>query len=208
MSEDEIKKEEAEIKDEPVKDEPVSDDIETDDDVIEFEFYDDGEADLKVTLKKIRKDLKEAQKEKAEYLTSWQKERADFQNYKKDEDKRRVDYVNYARERFALELLPVLDSYDMAFQNKEAWEKVDKNWRIGVEYIHQQLLKILVENGVDEIQSKEGDQFDLNLHQSVESVPTEDQSKDHTISKILNKGYKIGNRVLRPSRVNVFAYKE
>ena len=60
------------------------------DDVVEFGFNEDGEEDLKKTLKKLRADLKEAKKEKEEYLTGWQKERADFANYKKDEESRKM----------------------------------------------------------------------------------------------------------------------
>ena len=201
MSDENNKKEEAEIKDKLVSDETESD--------IDFEVEPDLEsgdlAGAQDKLKKLKEKLRTCQKEKQEYLDGWQKERADFQNCKKDEDKRRADYMNYAKERFAFELLPVLDSYDMAFQNKEAWEKVDKNWRMGVEYIHQQLLKILSDYGVTEIEVQEGSVFDPNLHQPVESVFIDDKSKDHTIAKVLNKGYRTQNTVLRPARVNVFA---
>jgi molecular chaperone GrpE (heat shock protein) len=110
---------------------------EGEDDIVEFEYNEDGEEDLKATLKKLRKDLKEARAKEREYLTNWQRERADFLNYKKDEDARRASYSSNARERFAEDLIPVLDAYDMACANKEAWEKVDKNWRMGVEYISE-----------------------------------------------------------------------
>jgi molecular chaperone GrpE len=175
-----------------------------DEDVVEFVYNEDGEEDLKATLKKLRKDVKEALKEKQEYLTNWQKERADFLNFKKDEAERAKVVNSVARESFAESLLPVLDAYDMAFSNKEAWEKVDKNWRMGVEYIHQQLLKVLAENGIEEIPSKEGDTFDPNVHQSVEIVPTQEDSQENTVSKILQKGYKNGSRIVRPARVNVW----
>src|SRR3989344_1175600 len=59
-----------------------------DDDVVLFEYNDDGEEDLKATLKKLRKDLKAEKAKTQEYLTSWQMERADFINYKKDEIER------------------------------------------------------------------------------------------------------------------------
>ncbi len=104
-----------------------------------------------------------------------------------------------------LDLLPALDSYDMAFSNKEAWEKVDKNWRTGVEYIHQQILKALAEYGVSPIETKIGDLFDPNFHQPIDSVPTEDKEKENTISALIQMGYKIGERVIRPARVNVWA---
>lgn len=174
-----------------------------DEDVVEFVYNEDGEEDLKATLKKLRKDVKEALKEKQEYLTNWQKERADFLNFKKDEAERAKVVNSVARESFVESLLPVLDAYDMAFANKETWEKVDKNWRMGVEYIHQQLLKVLAENGIEEIAVKEGDTFDPNLHQSVEIIKDQNQA-ENTVAKILQKGYKNGLRIVRPARVNVW----
>lgn len=180
---------------------------EEDDDVVEFVFNDDGEEDLKATLKKFRKDLKDAKKEKEEYLTNWQRERADFVNYKKDEATRLTRTKEIVIERFVEELLPVLDAYDMAFSNREAWEKVDKNWRMGVEYIHQQLLKVLSENGVTPIATKIGDAFDPMKHESIETVATENKNADHTIAEIIQSGYMFGEKILRPARVKVFEVK-
>ena len=180
---------------------------EEDDDVVEFVFNDDGEEDLKATLKKFRKDLKDAKKEKEEYLTNWQRERADFVNYKKDEATRLTRTKEVVVERFVEDLLPVLDAYDMAFSNREAWEKVDANWRMGVEYIHQQLLRVLSENGVTPIDTKVGDTFDPTKHESIETVQTEDSASDNKISAIIQSGYMFGERILRPARVKVFEAK-
>lgn len=174
------------------------------DDVVEFVFNDDGEEDIKATLKKFRKDLKDVKKEKEEYLSQLQRERADFINYKRDEETRVKDKLAYSRERLIMDFLPVLDSYDMAFANKEAWEKVDKNWRMGVEYIHQQLLKVLADYQVYPIDTKIGDAFDPNIHQSIENVATDDKEKDHTIAQITQSGYKLADRIIRPARVNVW----
>ena len=174
----------------------------------EIEFIEDEESpvgvDLAEKLKRTKEKLRVCEKEKQEYLDNWQRERADFLNYKKEEDARKASFVRFTKENFIFEILPVMDSYDMAFSNRESWEKVDKNWRLGVEYIHQQLLKVLNDNGVEEIEAKEGDRFDHTLHQPVESVLTSDESKDHTIAKILQKGYRTKDSVLRPVRVNVF----
>ncbi len=195
MQDDEVKKD-------PEIETPT---IEPEDDVVEFVFNDDGEEDLKATLKKLRKDLKETKAKEAEYLTALQRERADFINYKKDDLERARNLKKNAEENVILDLLPALDSYDMAFANKEAWEKVDQNWRTGVEYIHQQILKAIAEYGVEPVQTKVGDVFDSNLHQSIEVVPTDDASKDHTIASITQTGYRIGERILRPARVNVYS---
>jgi molecular chaperone GrpE len=177
------------------------------DDVVEFVFNEDGEEDLKATLKKFRKDLKESKSKEMEYLTNWQRERADFQNYKKEDSNRVAQIGGYVREKMVEDLLPVLDAYDMAFSNKEAWEKVDKNWRMGVEYINQQLVKALGENNVAEIPIALGDKFDHNIHEPIENVATEDPTLDHTIQKVIQKGYKSGDKILRPARVNVWAVK-
>ncbi len=185
-----------------------TDNTQDDDVVFEETAEGEGEALSKDKIKKLREDLKVAQAEKADYLTNWQKERADFINYKKGEDERKKQTLEFAREQFTEELLPVLDAYDMAFANKEAWEKVEKSWRMGVEYIHQQLLKVLADNGVSEIAPKEGDAVDSNLHDLIDTVPTDEESKDHTIAQIMQKGYKMGERVVRPARVKVWEYKK
>ncbi len=173
--------------------------------VLEFEFNEDGEEDLKKTLKKLRADLKTAKKEKEEYLTGWQKERADFLNYKKQEDDRKATFSEAMRERILTRFLSVLDSFNMAFQNKEAWEKVDENWRKGVEYIYAQMNTVFEEYGVKPI-GEEGESFDPNIHQSIEMVRTDKKEMDHKIAQVVQKGYKLADRVIRVARVNVFEY--
>lgn len=176
-------------------------------DVVEFEFNDDGEADLKKTLKKLREDLKVCKKEKEEYLTGWQKERADFANYKKLEDDRRAMFSESVRERILTRFLAVIDSFNMAFANKEVWEKVDPNWRKGVEYIYAEMNKIFEEYDVKPVGAV-GELFDPNIHQPIEMTPTDKKEQDHTVSTVIQKGYKLGDRVLRPANVNVYEYKD
>ena len=175
--------------------------------VLEFEFNEDGEEDLKKTLKKLREDLKVCKKEKEEYLNGWQKERAEFANYKKGEDDRKAMFSESIRERILNSFLSVMDSFNIAFANKDAWEKVDKNWRSGVEYIYSQLNTIFEEYGVKEVGAI-GEIFDPNIHESIELVQTEKKELNHTVSNVIQKGYKLGPRVLRPARVNVYEYKE
>ncbi len=181
--------------------------LEDDSEVLEFEFNEDGEEDLKKTLKKFRADLKQAKKESQEYLTGWQKERADFVNYKKQEEERKAFLNDLIKEKILTNFLSVSDSFNMAFANKEAWEKVDTNWRVGVEYIYSQLNNIFEEYGVKTF-GKEGEDFDPNLHQSMQAIETEEKEKDHKISSVIQQGYKLGEKVLRPAKVNVFKLKE
>ncbi len=180
---------------------------ETDSEVLEFEFNDDGEEDLKKTLKKLRADLKQAKKEKEEYLLGWQKERADFANYKKEEDNRRVVFSEAMRERILASFLSVMDSFNMAFANREAWEKVDAGWRKGVEYIYSQMNGVFEEYGVKPVGAV-GDVFDPSQHESIDMVATAKKEDNHKIANVIQKGYKLGERVIRPARVNVYEYKD
>jgi molecular chaperone GrpE len=193
MSDDEIKKE-------PENTEP-------EEEIVEFEFNEDGEEDLKKTLKKLRADLKQVKTEKEEYLTGWQKERADFVNYRKQEEDRRINFSESVRERILSRFLTVLDSFNMAFTNKEAWEKVDDSWRKGVEYIYNQMNTIFEEYGIKEV-GVEGEDFDPNIHQSIDVVETDKKEMEHKVANVIQKGYKLGDRVIRAARVNVFEYHE
>ena len=176
-------------------------------DIVEFEFNEDGEEDLKKTLKKLRADLKACKKEKEEFLTGWQKERADFINYKKEEDSRKAVFSEAMRERILTRFLSVLDSFNMAVGNKGAWEKVDPNWRRGIEHIHSQLDAVFEEYGVKPV-GEVGETFDPNIHQSIDLVSSTQKELDHKIAEVVQKGYKLGERILRPARVNVYEHKE
>ncbi len=190
-----------------IKKKPDNEKPEDTSEILEFEFNEDGEEDLKKTIKKLREDLKQVKKEKEEYLTGWQKERADFANYKKGEDDRRAMFSEAMRERILTRFLSVIDSFNMAFANKEAWEKVDAGWRKGVEYIYGQLNAVFEEYGVKEV-GVVGETFDPNVHHSLELVQTDKKELDHTISQVIQKGYKLGEHVIRAARVNVYEYKE
>lgn len=178
------------------------------DDVTFVESTEDGEAlPKKDILKKLREELKVCRKEKEEYLTGWQRAKADYVNLQKDLEGAHHSNSIIVKEKFVRNLLPALDSFDMAFTNKEAWEKVDTNWRMGVEYIYQQLINGLQDSGVEKIDQVDV-LFDPLIHESIESIETDDKKKDHKIEKIILVGYKIKHRIIRPARVNIFKYKE
>ena len=179
-----------------------------DSDLTYVESTEDGEAlPVKDVTKKLREELKVVRKEKEEYLTGWQRAKADYVNLQKELDSTRLNISLIAKEKMARNLMPAMDSFDMAFTNKEAWEKVDKNWRMGVEYIYSQLMTGLSDSGVEKI-DKVGVKFDPALHQSISAIPTDKEENDHTIESIVQIGYKIGDRIIRPARVNIYEYKK
>ena len=188
-----------------IEEEVIPVDEVSDNDVEFEEVNEEGEVDAKTTIKKLREKIKKLEGEKQEYLDLSQRTRADYVNFKKEVDANRVTERKFATKRFIEELLPVLDSYDMAQGNKEAWEKVDQNWRIGIEYIFNQFKTVLENEGVTQF-GKVGDTFDPHLHESMETVKVENEGDNDRIMKVLQNGYKMNDMILRPARVHTGHY--
>ena len=185
----------------PIENEPIEQDV------TYVDSTEDGDAlPTKDVVKKLREEIKKLRAEKEEYLTGWQRAKADYVNLQKEEEGKRKEMRGFIMSTLVEDLLPVLDSFDMAFANKEAWEKVDPNWRSGVEYIHQQFLRVLGDNGVTQVDAI-GVPFDPILHESMEMVATDDASKDHMIASVVQSGYQIGGKMIRPARVTVWEKK-
>lgn len=170
-------------------------------------IYDDSDnfnslADATEKIKKLKEELKICKEEKQEYLDGWQRSKADFVNLKK----RSADEVLESRERssefFIMDLLPILDSFDMAFKNKEAWESAPVQWRKGIEYIYSQLLSVLETNQV-KVLDPTGEEFDPNMHHSAMNVQVEDPAQEGKVVEVILKGYRMKDRVLRPAHVKV-----
>ncbi len=177
-------------------------------DVTFVDSTEDGDAlPAKDIVKKLHDDIKKARADKEEYLTGWQRAKADYVNLQKEADMKFARGKELGVEKITDSLLPALDAFDMAMSNKSAWEAVDKNWRQGIEYIRSKFLQALADNNITPI-AEVGAKFDPMLHESIESITTEDESKDHTIESIIQSGYKIGERVIRPARVNIYEYKK
>ena len=180
------------------------------DDFEDLTFIDsteDGEVlPTKDIAKKLREEIKTLRKEKEEYLTGWQRAKADYVNLQKELDQARVNVSILTKEKMVDKLLPALDSFEMAFSNKEHWEKIDKDWQDGITSIYQQLLSGLEKSGIEKIYEIEVP-FDPSIHQSISIVETDDEEKDHTVAKVLQIGYRIGERVIRPAKVTIFEHK-
>jgi molecular chaperone GrpE len=172
----------------------VADDIVVDEDA---ELSDDE------SVKKLRAKLKVAVEEKQKYLDSWQRDKAEFVNARKRDEESKKDYVRFVTEKIVEDILPVLDAFDMATANKASWETAPVEWRRGMEGVYQQLVGALNKNEVTSFGTI-GDTFDPNLYHSISMVPTDDKSKDHTVAEILQKGYKVKDKVLRPALVKVY----
>lgn len=147
-------------------------------------------------------ELAKCQKQKEEYLAGWQRARADFLNYKKEEMERISGLMLYAHEEMILKVLPILDNFDLAKKKLPEDLKNDENVK-GVLQIRAQIAEFLKNYGIEKIKTI-GEKFDPNLHEAVEEdSETESKAEKNTIVEEVQKGYLIQNRVLRAAKVKV-----
>jgi molecular chaperone GrpE len=177
----------------------------TDDVTEDFLLEDEGETQ-EAYINRLKARVKVLQKENQEYMDGWQRERADFTNYKKRVEKEKVEIIKYANENLLEEITKVMDSFEMAFANKTAWEKVDRNWSVGVESIYTQLLKILEDNNF-KIMYPLGEKFDPRFHIAVSHSTTPYENRDGTIAEVKSRGYLLNDRVMRAAQVVVAEFK-
>jgi molecular chaperone GrpE len=135
--------------------------------------------------------------ERDEYLEHLKRVAADFENYRKRAARDQESLVARAAERLVRELLPVLDDLERALQAAEQHEEA--KLEEGVRLVHRQLAETLRKEGLEEI-STDG-KFDPHLHEALLAQPAEAEAG--TVIEVLQKGYRLGDRVLRPARVVV-----
>jgi len=123
--------------------------------------------------------------------------RAEFDNARRRFEQQRSEYVQFAATDLVKEILPAVDDFERALQVETA----DANYAKGVRLIYQRLSEILKKMGLEPMETA-GRQFDPNLHQAVERVPTE-SVEDQTILGEFQKGYLYKGKLLRPAMVKV-----
>jgi molecular chaperone GrpE len=148
----------------------------------------------------LRRELEEQKAKAAEYLDGWQRARAEFANYKKRIEKEQEDMIQFANGAFITKLLPVMDDFERAFQTLPP-NLMGMTWLEGIVLIQRKLQILFEQEGVAVIET-EGQFFDPALHQAV----THEESEEHEEGQIIGevqRGYKMGDKVLRPSLVRV-----
>ncbi|MFH5810522.1 nucleotide exchange factor GrpE [Companilactobacillus sp. FL22-1] len=126
---------------------------------------------------------------------------AEMQNMTKRHNKEVADILKYDGQKLATEILPVLDNLERALQ-VEADDDASKQLKKGIEMVHEHMVKALENNHVTAIDN-EGEKFDPTLSQAVQTVPADDKHAKDTVVSVLQKGYKLEDRVLRPAMVVV-----
>lgn len=154
----------------------------------------------KPSVNEPKKKLEGCWKEREEYLKGWQRARADFLNYKKEEAERMKKILEYANEDLVLKILPILDNFEKA-EEEASNEFKNNQYFKGILQIKNQLQDFLKNQGVREIESL-GKKFDPNLHEAVEEVEVKDKESGLIIKEI-QKGYLLEDKLLRPAKVRI-----
>jgi molecular chaperone GrpE len=144
-------------------------------------------------------ELAVAQKERDEYLDALQRLKAEFDNYRKRVARDQQELVARAAERLVKELVPVLDDLERALE--AAADHEEAKLEEGVRLVHRALAEALAKEGLAEIETD--GKFDPHTQEALLSQPSE--TEEGTVIQVLQKGYRLGDRVLRPARVVVSA---
>jgi molecular chaperone GrpE len=135
-----------------------------------------------------------------EYLNGWQRSQADFANFKRRIEREQTQIYQNAAGSVIKRFLAVLDDLDRALKNRPK-EGDGAAWAEGIELIYRKLMAILESEGVKPM-SAEGQQFDPNLHEAILSEDS-DRHESGQVIEVLQQGYLLGERVLRPAMVRV-----
>jgi len=154
------------------------------------------------TQAELEQRLEEVERERDEYLNDLKRVAADFDNYRKRAARDQASLAARAHERLVKELLPVLDDLERALV--AAAEHEEAKLEEGVGLVHRELVEALAREGLVEIETD--GRFDPNIHEALLSQPSE--ADEGAVLDVLQKGYRLGDRVLRPARVVVAAAKE
>jgi molecular chaperone GrpE len=145
----------------------------------------------------LKRQLEETEAKVSEYRDSWLRSQAEFQNYKKRIE-RDNDLMKFSMKGdIVKKILPVLDDLERALQNRPA----DDLWANGIELVVRKFQTIIESEGVKRIEA-EGAEFDPNFHEAISNEPSEEVESGHVIAVVQN-GYILGERVIRPALVRV-----
>jgi len=148
----------------------------------------------------LLEELEKARQEAKEYLDGWQRSRAELANFRKRVDRERQEQYNRIAGDILCRFLGVIDDFERALKDQP--EDLDStSWADGIKMIYKKLESILEAEGVEVIAS-EGEQFDPHFHEAI-SQEESDAHDEGEIIDVIQRGYRMGDRVIRPAIVRV-----
>lgn len=145
-------------------------------------------------------ELEKCRKQRDEYLAGWQRAKADFLNYKKQEMERLKKVMEYTSQELILKILPILDNLEKA-KTQIPPDFKDNEWVKGISQITSQLQDLLRKEGIEEIKAI-GEKFDPNFHEALEKIEVENKEPGEVIEEV-QKGYTLNGKVIRPTKVKI-----
>jgi molecular chaperone GrpE len=161
---------------------------------------DESDKTKELSPEELKKNLEECIKEKDEYLAGWQRTKADFLNYKKEQAKMIEEVLKFANLDLIIKLLPILDNFDLIEKKLPEELKKDENIK-GILQIRIQILEFLRGQELEEIKTI-GEKFNPNFHEAIEIQEMEGKESDIIIEEI-QKGYILKGRVIQPAKVKI-----
>lgn len=152
-------------------------------------------------IEELKEKIGELEKQNEEYLNGWKRAKADYINFKNEQEKRSSDMASIARITSLLQYLPVLDNFRKAFKHLPDDMK-GSDWVKGIEQIYKQLREIMKTMGVEEITDLVGKPFDPSLHQAV-GDEYNDQFEEEYITQEVDAGYMHNGTLVAPAKVIV-----
>jgi molecular chaperone GrpE len=153
-----------------------------------------------IDLSELQKTIKNLQKEKDEIFAQLQRVSADYTNFQKRVPRQISDTINYEKEKIIKSLLPALDNFELTLHNAGKSENIEALTK-GVQIIYDMMLDILRSHGVEQMKTS-GQIFDPSMHEAL-LRKTENDKEDNIVLEEFQKGYKLNERVIRPSKVAV-----
>ena len=148
----------------------------------------------------LEQQLDDEKKKSNEYLDNWRRSAAEFANYRKRMEKEKADYAQYANSVLLGKLLEVMDGFDAAFNAIPERYRTEP-WVEGIRLVEQKLKRVLEGEGVKPIETQ-GKEFDPNYHEAMFYEPSPG-AQEGQVTGEFQRGYMLGERVLRPARVKV-----
>ncbi len=171
-------------------------DIEVDtdpgDDVVFEDMTENLGGDYKKKTDQLKLRIKELEEKAAQYLESWQRDKAEFINIRKRDEQAQSQFLKFANEKLILDIVPILDTFDLALAH------ADGEVKKGIEGIVSQLVSVLEKNGVKKF-SPLGEVFDPSRAEAIATVAGE----DGRVMEVIQSGYELNSKVIRPAMVKV-----
>jgi len=148
-------------------------------------------------IKKLREKLRSAEEKAKEYLSELHRAKADFVNMRKRDEEAKAEFVKFSKSEVLEELLPVLDALNLAVShgNQDTLP------------IQALMVKILKQHGLKEIDST-GEEFDPARDEALGTIETKEKQEDHRVLEVVQKGYILSGKIIRPAKVKIGQFNE